>query len=320
MGVVEELTDRRPVVDHDGRSGARIETARYRRRRVYVKTAPADDVVALVVGNGHIEHDLFHSGHLHRLPPEVTTALIAVEQTDDGIVTVSEDVGRSILSWDRCLSVADVGAIFAGVRAVHRSGLPRGVDLCPLDVRLALFAPERVDLMVDRGLPLGAAVRRGQELFGDLVPADVAAAVARTYDDPAPLAAALVADGATLLHGDVWLANIGLGRRRVTLLDWGLATAGPPSVDLLTFCVGATGNVATDRAGLLSRARAACRGQVSDDVFALTTFWVLVELGWNKALDAVEARTPAVRARAAEDLGFWLDHGRRALDRGLLPM
>jgi len=45
----------------------------------------------------------------------------------------------------------------------------------------------------------------------------------------------------------------------------------------------------------------------------------LVELGWNKALDAVEHRDPAIRAREVDDLAWWVHEARTTLDAGLLP-
>ena len=65
-------------------------------------------------------------------------------------------------------------------------------------------------------------------------------------------------------------------------MDWGIATLGPSSLDLVTFCVGGMSNVDMTRDQLLAAARDGCRDLVDDAAFAAAELWALVELGWNK--------------------------------------
>ncbi len=167
---------------------------------------------------------------------------------------------------------------------------------------------------------LAAAIERGQELFHDLVPSEVADAVDRALETPGPLAAAMRTAGTTLLHGDCWLVNLALEGDVLVPLDWGLATDGPPVIDLLTFCLGATSNVELDREDLIALARRSCGDLADDRVFALGEFWTLMELGWNKALDAVEHPDAAKRATERADLDLWVGRARRALSEGLVPV
>ncbi|MGH8984706.1 MAG: hypothetical protein ACRDY6_12655 [Acidimicrobiia bacterium] len=97
-------------------------------------------------------------------------------------------------------------------------------------------------------------------------------------------------------------------------LDWGRATAGPSVLDLISFCAGAMSNVALDRGAFLAEARAACRDLVDDQTFSLGELWALMELGWSKALDAVDHPDPHTRATEHADLDFWVDRARHALD------
>jgi hypothetical protein len=82
------------------------------------------------------------------------------------------------------------------------------------------------------GLDYFAAIQRRWELFADDAPEDVAAAVLGLLDDPGPLVAELSRAEATLNHGDLKYANLGLTADRVILLDWGTFTGmAPPAVD-----------------------------------------------------------------------------------------
>jgi aminoglycoside phosphotransferase (APT) family kinase protein len=129
----------------------------------------------------------------------------------------------------------------------------------------------------------------------------------------------MAASGTTLLHGDFFFVNVALEPVQVTPLDWGLATAGPSPLDLITFSLSAMSNVAMDRHRLLDAARAACRDLADDHTFSVCEFWALMELGWNKAPDAVDHPDPAKRATERADLDFWVTRARHALDRGRVP-
>lgn len=324
MSVLERVRDRTPVHEHDGRSGAAIETGRLDDGTlVWIKTsALAGDIGTVLTGSATRELALFEAGVFDRLPAGVAAAVVAADVVDGTLVTVTRDAGPGVLRWDRTLSAAEVHRVFTAVARLHRRFLgdpPAG--LCPLETRLALLGPQRVDAIAAVNPSLAGALARGWELFADLVPADVADAVARCQSDPAPLAAAMSTGGTTLLHGDFWFVNIALDvvGGGITLLDWGLATLGPAPVDFVTFCVGGTSNVALSRDDLLAEARLAGAGLAGDDTWALAELWALIELGWNKALDAVDHPDPAKRAAEAADLGFWVDRARRTLDQGLLP-
>lgn len=322
MTILDEIADRVAVGEHDGRSGARIETARLADgTRVYVKTAPvATDLAGLLTGSATRELELLRDGVFDRLPPGVDTALLAVEVVGDDLVTVSRDLGSAVLSWDRVLTTAEVRLLFERISSVHRRFLGAAPDgLCPLTRRLTLLAPQNMGIAARANAELAAAVCTGWERFGGLVPDDVADVVTRLQADPAPLVAPMSTGGSTLLHGDLWLVNIALDGDVLIPLDWGVATLGPPSLDLVTFCVGGTSNVEMSREQLVAEARIACADMVDGAAFAAAELWALLELGWNKALDATEHPDPAKRAVERADLDFWVSRARASLDAGAIP-
>lgn len=323
MNLLERVTHRRSVVDHDGRSGARIERGVLDDGSpVYVKTTEvANDLGHLLTGDARRELRLWRAGVFDALPDGVGTAVVGIDDQGDRLIVVTRDLGTSVLTWDRTLTLEELCTVFGAITAVHRrfaGAVPGG--LCPLATRLGVFAPSRLDSMAGANPELAAAIGRGHEVFAELVLTEVVEAVHACYADPGPLAAAMTGSAAaTLLHGDFFLPNIALEVHQVTPLDWGLATAGPAPLDLITFCVGAMSHVDVDRPMLLAEARAACEDLVDNATFALAEFWALMELGWNKALDAIDHPDPAKRATERADLDFWVTRARRVLDAGLLP-
>jgi hypothetical protein len=322
MSLLDGITQRRPVLDHDGRSGATLERGILDDGTpVYIKTSDVvTDIGLLLTGDARRELRLWQTGILDGLPAGVGTAVVGIEHLGDRLVTVTRDLGASMLSWDRTLTPDEVRRIFAAITAIHRQhqgNAPPG--LVDLATRIGLFSPSRLDAVATANPDLVGAIGRGHELFDELVPDDVADAVHACYADPEPLADAMAAGGTTLLHGDFFLVNVALGAEQVTPLDWGLATAGPAALDLITFSLGAMSNVSMDRHQLLDEARSACRDLVDDETFSLLEFWALMELGWNKALDAIDHPDPAKRATERADLGFWVARARRALQACPIP-
>jgi Phosphotransferase enzyme family len=91
-------------------------------------------------------------------------------------------------------------------------------------------------------LPLAVA---GWETFFRVAAPDDTATLRAVFARPAPWLAAIFALPWTLVHGDVWGPNLGvlpptrhapLTGRRLLLLDWALATAGPATYDPLWLC------------------------------------------------------------------------------------
>lgn len=322
MSILERVVDRRVVEDHDGRSGARIERGTLDGTAVYIKQAKVEHELAqLLTGDARREEALLHAKVFDDLPDGVGTALLAVEVIDGTLVTITRDLADAMLAWDRHLTRTEVERIFAGMAVLHGRFAGRPPErLCPLEVRISLFRPANLGAMRIANADLASAIERGQELFDDLVPAPVADAVRGALEDPGPLAAALCRAGTTLLHGDCWLVNLALEGEILVPLDWGLATEGPPVIDLLTFCLGATSNVDLSRDDLVALARQSCGDLTDDTVWALGEFWTLMELGWNKALDAIDHPDAAKRSVERADLDFWVQRAQRALDTGIVPV
>lgn len=192
------------------------------------------------------------------------------------------------------------------------------VGLTPARAALLLAAPATVAARLTAGErnPYMAAIPDRWEAFLALAAPDAAAAMRSVLADPAPIVAAIARLPATLVHGDVWGPNVGImpparaaagGRtgRRLLLLDWALATAGPALYDPLWLA--GTWH-ALDPRQLLARYRArltrhlAARGIHVDPVIwhglvdAAYLRTVLV-CGESIGHDVALGRIPAARAR-----------------------
>ncbi|MGH8994119.1 MAG: hypothetical protein ACRDZ7_21630 [Acidimicrobiia bacterium] len=312
----------RAVLDgHDGRSGAALERVLLDdgTRLVVKRARPGADLTMQLSGDSEgRELVLWATGVLDHLPDGVGHAVVGGWRDGADVVIAMRDLGGAVLGWDTVLGRDDCRRIFEAAAALHAAFAGRRIEgLCPLSTRLSIFDPAGLRSLPLDGHPIAGSALRGWERFAELVPAAVADAVAALHRDPAPLVRALTARGTTLVHGDLWLVNAAFEPGRVTLLDWNLATEAPGAFDFTTFLMGASGVGATSDE-LLDDVRAAQGDRHDETALRLALLASVVDLGWNKALDAADHDDADIRARAAAELAWWADQARRTLDLGLL--
>jgi hypothetical protein len=318
LGRVSAFT---PLTGHDGRSGASIERAVLDDgTAVVVKRSRRENDLAMLASDDHAGREavLWATGVLDRLPQGIAHPVLAAGWVDDQLVTVMRDLGTSVPRWDDTFTPDQLSRTFGAVGQMHRAFAERPpTGLCDLRTRLTLFAPERVARLASHHNPLPAAILRGWERFVDGVEHDVAQAVIAALEDPEALLKSLAAAPTTLLHGDLILVNLALGRDDVTLLDWGLATAGPGVVDFVCFLVSSASRVDQPYDDQLDQVRVASGPLHDEKVLQAALLWALLELGWNLALNAAEYPDPAERVIARRDLAWWTTRARDALEAGV---
>jgi hypothetical protein len=319
--ILDDAVRRDPLVGHVGKSGAALERVLLADgRRVVVKRLhPSTDLMMSLTHDAvGREFALWTSGGLDRLPPGVDHAILDGWAEEVGSTLVLRDLAGAVLTWDDRLDRQRWLFVVERVAAMHREalgGAPEG--LASLEDQVGLFGPRRARRLAgDRELM--ALVARGWEHFADLVPADVADPVLDLADDPAPLARALRARPATLVHGDLATVNLAVEGDRLVLLDWGLAAAGPGALDIARFLAGCASVVDVSREQMLADYRDAAGPAYDDPAMRLALLAAVVWLGWNKALDAAEHPDPVVQGREREDLAWWVARARLTLDAGLL--
>lgn len=309
QALLAEGAERTPMHDHDGRSGSTLERVRLAdgSRFVLKRSTPGLDLVGRLTAGPDREWELFTVGVLDVLPDGVGHAIVDAWRDGPDTVVLMRDVGPYIPGWTRTLERAECHRILAAAAAVHdafRGDRPPG--LCDLADRLTLLWPHRMSPLAGGPNPLPALVLRGWRRFADLAGPPVVQAVTTLQDDPLPLVTALGAYPHTLLHGDLWPVNLALEPGQVTLLDWSAATWGPPVVEFAVLLTGGAGHVVGGHDAVLADVRAVSTAWQDEDGLRLGLVAGLMELGWNKALDAAEHPDPRERARARADLEWWV--------------
>ena len=199
---------------------------------------------------------------------------------------------------------------------------------------LLLISPENVSMRCAAGdtnpyLPLA---ERGWDAFFHLAPSNAAERLREVLADPEPIAQAIASMPQTLVHGDVWGPNLGWlppttsaprRERRLLLLDWALALAGPATYDPLWLC---GGWYALDPRRVLACYRMFLERRLRAHGVSLSpaTWLALVDAGYLRtALTCGEAfgraaeEAPAGRARwiAEARVRWWAERAAQAADR-----
>jgi len=322
--ILDEAVERTPIGGHDGRSGASVERVRLGdgRRLVVKRMHPDFDITMRLTGDtvGR-EFLLWRDGVLDQLPSGIGHAVIDGWREETGeTVLVMRDLGAGIRSWSDLVSWSENDRLMAALVSMHEALRDcRSAALCPLVDRVALLSPVTMRAVTDATEnPLPMLIVRGWERFPDLVPRDVANAVRAVHEVPAAFAARFGAQPCTVVHADAAHVNIGFEERQITLLDWQLATWGPPALELVPYLTASASVVDVSREEILASYKVAAGAGYDDDAVHLALFLGLVELGWSMALDITENEDRLVRERERADLDWWVTEARRTINLGLL--
>lgn len=320
--LLEDVVERVALSGHDGLSGAGLERVLLPDGRAFVvkrATAHSDLTLALTGGTVSREYLLWRSGALDRLPDGVGHAVVDAWHEGDTTVIVMRDLGANVLTWEDRLTTGPTRWMVGRIAALHRTFLDRPpADLTPLDRVLDLFAPHRIAALADDGNELMTQVSQGWDIFGDKVPADVAAPVLALLSDVTALTDALAARPLTLCHGDLATVNMAFERDELVLLDWAMPTAAPGALDITRLLAGCSSVLEPSRDDVIAAYAEAAGPAYDEAAMGLSVLAALVWLGWNKALDAHTHPEPSVRIRERADLDWWVRRSRQTLESGLL--
>ncbi len=212
-----------------------------------------------------------------------------------------------------------------------------GHGLTPARAALLLVSPASVAARIANGDSTSylALAQAGWDDFFRLAPGAAAETLRAVFAEPDRYIRAIESLPKTLIHGDVWGPNLGWlpatataprQGRRLLLLDWALATAGPATYDPLWLC--GTWH-ALDPVRVLAYYRArldvhlAAHGRVLDSA----TWLALADAGYLRtaltcgealARTATTAPPGAARRRAEAHVRWWATRAARAARR-LVP-
>jgi hypothetical protein len=182
---------------------------------------------------------LWQCGVLDQVKPAIEHTIVACARDQAGWAMLMRDVSGTILRgtpihrWDHKRVLGALAVLHSTFWQDSILGDPT-LGLCDPARFLTCFSPEQ--LCGEREAhALVSDIVEGWELLKRMVGADVVDVVRNLHRDPEPLCRALDRYPRTLVHGDAFPGNLGLigkAGAKVILLDWQLATALPPAVDL----------------------------------------------------------------------------------------
>jgi hypothetical protein len=182
------------------------------------------------------------------------------------------------------------------------------------------------EAVADRILP-------GWDAFDRQAPRAVRDLINGLGEQPQPLLDALALLPATLIHGDLKLANVGIeADGTIDLVDWQMVTVAPVAVELGWFLVSNVASLPLSAADVLDRygheleiawsdneddygwAGSIPRAYWNEQVDAAILVGLLLR-GWRKGADAEAGLTLASGVSAADDLAWWSDRALEAAGR-----
>lgn len=309
VSISGQVVERAPYAGEAGRSGALLERVRLRDGGWLIAkhSSPDTDLVMRLTGDDGRLAQLWKAQAFELLPPEVDSAIVAVEADGDETVTFMRDVTDALLEDDRVLSREENLRVLNAVDAMHTNLAHVDVPgLCPVEKRVTVLCPASMR-NCPPGNPLGPLALAGWRHFFASVPADVERVIDAVHARPTEFGARVSFCRDVLIHGDLRLANVGLLPDRVVLLDWGsLSARAPAEIEFAWYLALSASRLDQTREEFLDDLMTVRGERFDPAAWDLGCIAALAMLGWNKALDAAEHPDPAVREREAADLEWWI--------------
>jgi Phosphotransferase enzyme family len=314
---VDELlagaTDREPLVDSAGKSGALLERVRIggqpyvvkfldRRRDWTMRAAGVLNGVPLQMW----ERDLFE-----RLPDCFDQPIVAVARADGVCVLLMRDVAEWLIPVsDGVLPLDDHLRLLDHMAALHIAFWDAGpeIELVTPMARYLDLSPWTAEAEEWLGSPplVPQLIAKGWPLLAEVAPAAFAV-VGPLALDPGPLVEAVDATPQTFVHGNFKLDNLGLTPdARTIILDWETSGRGTPTSDLAWYLAINCRRLPQSKEASIDAYRAALERRGVDTSpwwgrqLALSLLGALVQFGWEKALSGYDDELAWWEARAVE--------------------
>jgi hypothetical protein len=307
--------DRRPLGE-GGASGATLERLEFADGRVLILksfSAGRDWMMRATHDSGRAA-ELWVSGTADRLPASIDAAIERIEREGDEWRLYLRDVSAAFLRAGSRVSMAEVRRFLDAVAAMHEAfwHLPVA-GLTTIEDLLLLASPATVAREAGDDSHFLGILDTGWSAFHDAAPTDIGAAVQRILDDPRPLADALRAGGTTLVHADLHYGNVAPAADRFHVIDWGLATAAPPAVDVAWYLDQSLRFIDGTADDVLAEFAAAEGPRHDDRTLRLALLAELVLAAWQHG-HAIRADDAAARAAARTSLDWWVARARDGLE------
>lgn len=308
---------------NDGWSGASLTLLRRGPDRFVLKRdSLARDWIAQATSDGPIPREAWFAAHGPPLPAPIRAPYLDVGADGPDVGILMPDLTDVLFDWDAPISVEALDQVLDGLAELHTRPWADSESLqaghwCPIRERITLICRASLERPSAARDAVGDRILPGWDAFDRLAPSAARELVNALGADPSPLIDALARLPATLLHGDLKLANVGLDSDgMIDLVDWQMVSVAPVAVELGWFLVSNVASLPHQPADVLARYHDALlsRGErgreAAGDWHAQVACSILVGLllrGWRKGTDAAADVVHASGVPAADDLAWWCD-------------
>jgi hypothetical protein len=324
----DQIAERSPMAP--GPTGALFERVRLADGSSYVVkhlSRSNDAIVRTLRDRGSIKA-LWDNAVFSRLPAPLTSSIVALQEEDDGWAVMMPDLTEHLIPPDRILSGEDSRRVLAAVDAMHETFAGERIDgLCSHRDKLELNSPRMVeaerwaddDYPPERGRdgrewPFTQAVTHGWELFTQLAPGDVGAAIASLQLDPDPLAHEMDRFRSTMIPGDLQFSNMALVGDAICLLDWGsAATRGTAEEDFAWYLMANQPRIDQTHDEIMSDFVELRGSRFVSEAFDLSCIFIVALMGCWRAWFVMEEPDDMEREAASSNFEWWMNRTRAAL-------
>ncbi len=350
----EHRLDRTPEepFPNDGWSGASL--TRLRRhggdRFVLKRDSLAADWIARATADGPTLREAWFASRTPDLEQfflgPMRPSYLGVGRDGDGFGILMPDLTGVLFDWATPISVEQLDRVLAGLAALH--GYPwddgdgglgsnlgdpdwtRGGPWCPIRERITLICRSSLERSGPQREAVASRLLPGWHSFDRLATPAARDLIAMLDDDPRPLVDALEGQPKTLIHGDLKLANVGIGADGVVeTVDWQMVSIAPIAIELGWFLVANVASLPLEPeevlrtyAGHLDASSpdpgdGRVRGRLEFDrpAFDAAVLVGLLLRGWRKGADTEAGITHGSGVSAADDLAWWCERAVAAANR-----
>ena len=318
---------------NDGWSGASLTLLRRGPDRFVLKRdSLARDWIAQATSDGPILREAWFAAHGASLPAPIRAPYLGVGTDGPDVGMLMPDLTDVLFDWDAPISIEALEQVLDGLAELHTRPWADSDSLqaghwCPVQERITLICRASLEQPSAARDAVGDRILPGWDAFDRLAPSEARELVNALGTDSSPLVDALARLPATLLHGDLKLANVGLeSDGTIDLVDWQMVSVAPVAVELGWFLVSNVASLPLQPGDVLGRyqdalhSRAERGPEVAGDWWAQVDCAILVGLllrGWRKGADAEARVVHASGIPAADDLAWWCDRAVEAARRVL---
>ncbi len=306
---------------NNGWSGASMTLLRRGPDRFVLKRdSLARDWIARATADGPILREAWFAGHGPPLQSPIRAPYLGAGHDGDEFGILMPDLTGILFDWDAPISVRALEQILDGLAALHAHPWSLSESLeaghwCPIRERITLICRASLERPGPARDAVGDRILPGWDAFDRFAPAAARKLIDSLGTDPTPLINALARLPATLLHGDLKLANVGIEPDgTIDLVDWQMVSVAPVAVELGWFLVSNVAALPLQPDEVLDRYWRA-RGHDGTRQNDIAILVGLLLRGWRKGYDAEAGISLASGVSAADDLAWWCTRAVEAAGR-----